>query len=50
MNLDTFPLRSLKTRITLFTLIFFVIGIWSLALYASWIQREDMKRLGTGVL
>jgi PAS domain S-box-containing protein len=37
--------RSLKTRITLTTLVIFVIGIWSLAFYASRALREDMQRL-----
>ena len=37
--------RSLKTRVTLFTLAIFVISIWSLAFYASQSLREDMKRL-----
>lgn len=37
--------RSLKTRVTLFTLSIFLIGIWSLAQYASQMLREDMQRL-----
>jgi PAS domain S-box-containing protein len=37
--------RSLKTRVTLFSLTIFVIGIWSLAFYASRILREDMTRM-----
>jgi PAS domain S-box-containing protein len=37
--------RSLKTRVALFTLAIFVIGIWVLALYASRMLREDMQRL-----
>ena len=37
--------RSLKTRVTLFTLAIFVIGIWALAFYASRVLREDMERL-----
>ncbi len=45
MNLDVFSKRSLKTRVTLFTLAIFVAGIWSLAFYASRILREDMQRL-----
>ena len=36
-------LRSLKTRVTIFTLAVFLIGIWSLALYASRMLREDMQ-------
>lgn len=45
MNLNIFHWRSLKTRVTLFTLVIFLIGIWSLALYASRMLREDMQRL-----
>jgi len=37
--------RSLKTRVTLFTLSIFVISIWALAFYASRMLREDMERL-----
>ena len=36
---------SLKTRVTLCTLIIFVLSIWSMALYASHLLREDMQRL-----
>jgi PAS domain S-box-containing protein len=35
--------HSIKTRITLATLIIFVISLWILALYASRMLREDMK-------
>jgi len=45
MNLNIFQWRSLKTRMTLFTLTVFLIGIWSLAFYASRMLREDMQRL-----
>lgn len=39
--------HSLKTRITLTTLLIFVIGIWSLTFYASRMLRGDMqKQLG----
>ena len=44
MNLHIFQWRSLKTRVTLFTLAIFVISIWSLALYVSRSLREDMER------
>ena len=44
MNLNIFQLRSLKTRVTLFTLAIFVVSIWSLALYVSRSLREDMER------
>ncbi|MEI7638191.1 MAG: PAS domain S-box protein [Syntrophus sp. (in: bacteria)] len=39
-----FHWRSLKTRVTIFTLAFFLVGIWSLAFYASQMLREDMQR------
>jgi diguanylate cyclase (GGDEF)-like protein/PAS domain S-box-containing protein len=40
-----FQARSLKTRVTLFTLAIFVSSIWTLALYASHALRQDMQRL-----
>ncbi len=36
---------SLKTRVTLFTLVIFLISIWSLAFYASRILHNDMLRM-----
>ena len=45
MNLKSSYRRSLKTRVTLFTLAIFIVGMWSLAFYASWMLREDMQRL-----
>jgi PAS domain S-box-containing protein len=36
--------RSLKTRITLSVLAIFLISIWVLAFFTSWIVREDMVR------
>ena len=36
--------RSLKTKITLTTLVIFVIGIWSSAFYVSRMLRGDMQR------
>lgn len=36
---------SLKTRITLFTLVIFVVGIWSLSFYASRMLEKDMQHL-----
>ena len=44
MNLNISQWRSLKTRVTLFTLAIFVISICSLALYVSRSLREDMER------
>ena len=45
MALNIFQWRSLKTKVTLFTLAIFVISIWSLAFYVSRMLREDMQRL-----
>jgi sensor histidine kinase regulating citrate/malate metabolism len=36
--------RSLKTRITLVTLVIFVASIWVLAFYASRMLQEDTRR------
>jgi HAMP domain-containing protein len=36
---------SLKTRIVLFTLAVFLLGIWSLAFYISRMLRDDMERM-----
>ncbi|WP_296446115.1 bifunctional diguanylate cyclase/phosphodiesterase [Rhodoferax sp. UBA5149] len=44
-NLNIFAWRSLKTRVTLFTLIIFLISIWSLAFIASRMLREGMQRV-----
>lgn len=40
-----FQSKSLKTRVTLFTLTIFVVGIWSLAFYVSKMLRADMEQL-----
>ncbi len=45
MNLNIFQWRSLKTKVTLFTLAIFLISIWSLEFYVSRMLREDMQRL-----
>ena len=45
MVLNIFKWRSLKTRITLFTLAIFLISIWVLVFYVSQLLREDMQRL-----
>lgn len=43
---STVPVRrSLKTRITLTTLLIFVASLWSLSFYASSMLRTDMERL-----
>ena len=36
---------SLKTRVTLFTLAIFLLGLWSLTFYSSLMLREDMQGL-----
>ena len=45
MNLDLFHWRSLKTRLTIVTLVIFLISIWSLSFYVSRMLREDMQHL-----
>jgi hypothetical protein len=45
MSLSTFQWRSLKTRVTLFTLAIFLISVGSLAFYTSRILRENIERL-----
>lgn len=45
MNFNFIHRQSLKTRLTLFTLVIFLIGIWMLALYTTRILRDDMQRL-----
>ena len=39
-----FQWRSIKTKVTLFTLTIFIIGIWSLAFYASYTLQNNMER------
>ena len=43
MTLKYFEWRSLKTRVTMLTLLIFVISIWSMTFYASRVLREDMQ-------
>lgn len=45
MNFNILQWRSLKTRVTLFTLAIFLISIWSLTFYTSRMLRTDMQRL-----
>ena len=45
MNLNIFQRRSLKTRVTLFTLTIFLISVWSLSFYVSQKLRDDMQRV-----
>ncbi len=37
--------RSLKTRVTLFSLVIFALSLWALAYYASKILRTDLEQL-----
>jgi hypothetical protein len=45
MNWSAFQTTSLKTRVTVFTLTIFVLGLGSLALYTGGVLRDDMERL-----
>ena len=45
MPLNIFQRRSLKTRVTLFTLSIFLISVWSLSFYVSLKLRDDMQRV-----
>jgi PAS domain S-box-containing protein/hemerythrin-like metal-binding protein len=45
MNVKLFQWHSLKTRVTLFTLLIFVISIWSLTFYISRLLKDDMQRV-----
>lgn len=44
MSLNIFQSQSIKTKVTLFTLAIFVIGIWSLEIYTNFMLHEDMRR------
>ncbi len=45
MRLDFFQRHSLKTRVTLFTLVIFVLSLWSLSLFSSHELRTDMQQM-----
>jgi len=45
MRLNPFRWNSVKTRVTGFTLAIFLLGLWSLAFYASRMLRDDMQRM-----
>jgi hypothetical protein len=45
MTSKRWPLRSLSTRVTLFTLLIFVVSIWTQAFYAQKILQSDMQAL-----
>ena len=45
VNSKFFRWRSLKTRVTLFTLAIFVTSIWAVSLYASRTMQDDMQRV-----
>ena len=44
MNWKIIQWRSLNTRVTIFTLIIFVVSLWSLTFYATRTLRTDMER------
>jgi hypothetical protein len=45
MMQNCFPLSSIKLRLTLFTLCFFVVSLWALSFYTSRMLQMDMQRL-----
>ncbi len=45
MNFSLYLSRSLKTRVTLFTLTIFIVSIWLLAIYSGKILRHDMQHM-----
>ena len=45
MTFTAFSRNSLKTRVTMFTLLIFLASIWSLAFYASRMLHLDMRQL-----
>jgi PAS domain S-box-containing protein len=45
MNFNIFLRRSLKARVSLFTLIIFLVSIWVLAFYTSNYLRQDMQHM-----
>lgn len=47
MHVHRLAWRSLKTRITLFSLAIFLISIWSLTFYASQMLRADLEQLSS---
>jgi diguanylate cyclase (GGDEF)-like protein/PAS domain S-box-containing protein len=47
MRINCFAWRSLKTKLTLFSLAIFLLTLWSLTFYASQILRADLERLSS---
>ena len=45
MHTSFFQRLSLKTRVTLFTLVIFLISLWSLTNYPYHILREDLEQV-----
>lgn len=45
MKLKDLRPRFIKTRVTLFTLLIFVVSMWAVAFYASQMLRNDMQRV-----
>lgn len=44
MNTSLFQWRSLKTRVTLFTLLIFVVSLWLLTLFSGRLLQRDMQQ------
>ena len=45
MPLNAFKRWSLKSRVTVFTLVIFLISLWSLSYYASRMLRDDLTQM-----
>ena len=45
MNLSFFQRLSIKSRITIFTLVIFLVSLWLLSFYASRILRQDLEQV-----
>jgi len=45
MNAPFFQFQSLKSKVTLFTLVIFLTGIWTLAYFANRMLRDDLQHL-----
>ena len=44
MSINSFYPKSLKAKVTVFTLVIFVVSIWALSLYVSHMLYQDMER------
>ncbi|MDP3191632.1 hypothetical protein [Rhodoferax sp.] len=45
MKHHTFPWQSIKSSVTLFTLVFFIVSLWALSLFAIRTLQSDIERL-----